>query len=203
MNRHLKLFIKLFLVSGFIFGAATGLFFSFEDAVYAGLIYGGTMTPILGLLHVWKVKKLPSGGSADAFRVRHVRYMDLPVSVEKAFDLCIESLCTIRKIKIRDEDHSRGEIVAKAGITFDSWGELIVLKVYQTGKEGVEIEISSRPVMAGTVIDCGKNLENVEKIVECIKSKSEGPARLLNYSRPSTASRLWNRVAPRSRTPLV
>jgi hypothetical protein len=134
------------------------------------------MSLSLGFLHIKSVKRMALGKSAEAMGVRHVRNVELRLPYDEAFDLCIESLSLIKKCKIHNEDRVQGKIVAKAGMTWKTWRDVISFEVRKIGNDGIQIEVSSRPALRTTVVDYGKNLENVEKIVGFLNAHSESTA---------------------------
>jgi len=177
MNRYLK----LFLATGIPFGIFMGVFYSLRygfpegliAGLFAGLFLGGFMSLILGFLHSRSVKRMPFGKSKEAMDVHHVRNIELRVSYDKAFDLCIESLNLIKRCKIRKEDRSQGKVDARAGMTWKTLGDVISFDVRKIDNDRTQIEVSSRPAVRTTLVDYGKNLENVEKIIRFLKEHRE------------------------------
>ncbi len=171
----MKIHLKLFLATGVPFGILTGqiylLLFSPSTGLIAGLLagilFGGFMSLILGTLHTWSVKRLPFK-SKDVMDIHQVRSVEMKLPYDKVFDLCMESLRLIRKCKIVEENRSQGKIVARTGISWKSWGEIIAFDIHKTN-DVIQVEISSRSVVHTTLVDYGKNLENVEKIVSFLK----------------------------------
>jgi hypothetical protein len=108
--------------------------------------------------------------------VHHVRNVELRLPYDKAFDLCIESLGLIKKCKIHNEDRSQGKIVAKAGMTWKTWGDVISFEVRRIGNDAIQVAVSSRPSVRTTLVDYGKNLENVETLVGFLNAHSESAA---------------------------
>ncbi len=53
-------------------------------------------------------------------------------------------------------------------VSWKSWGEIIAFDIHKTN-DVIQVEISSRSVVHTTLVDYGKNLENVEKIVSFLK----------------------------------
>ncbi len=96
--------------------------------------------------------------------VHHVRHVELRLPYDQAFDLCISSVNAVKKGKIRMEDRPQGRIEARAGLTWTSWGEVISFDLRRIDEDRTRVEVSSKPVLRTTLVDLGKNLENVEKI---------------------------------------
>ncbi len=78
----------------------------------------------------------------------------------------------IKKCKIQKEDRYQGKIVARAGMTWRTWADVISFEVRKIGSDGIQVEVSSRPAVRTTLVDYGKNLENVEKIAGLLKAHS-------------------------------
>lgn len=173
MNRYLR----LFLATGIPFGIFMGIFYSLRygfpsglvDGLFKGIFFGLFMSLILGFLHSRSVKRMPSGKSEKAIGVHHVRNVELQFPYDKAFNLCIESISLIKKCKIQKEDRSQGKIVAKTGMTWKTWGDVISFEVRKIDNDRTQVLVSSRPAVRTTLVDYGKNLENVERISSFLK----------------------------------
>ncbi len=113
------------------------------------------------------------GKSKETMGVHHVRNIELQVSYDKVFDLCIESLNSVKRCKINKENRPQGKIDARAGMTWKTWGDVVSFDVRKIDSDRTQIEVSSRPVVRTTLVDYGKNLENVEKIIKFIKEHDE------------------------------
>lgn len=101
--------------------------------------------------------------------VSHVGNIELLLSFERVFDLCVESLKLIHKCKIEKEDRSQGTIDARAGMTWRTFGDRISFRVFKIDDSRTEVEVSSRPVVKSTLVDYGKNLENIERITSFLQ----------------------------------
>ncbi len=178
----MNLYLKLFLVTGPTFGIIAGAFFSLLwglstgliVGLFTGLLFGGLMALILGSLHIWSVRRMPYGEPEGAMEVRHLRRVELRLPYDQAFDLCLSSVRAVRKGKIRGKDRSLGRIEAKAGMTWTSWGEVISFDLRRVDENRTRVEVSSRPVLRTTLVDLGKNLENVERIAGSLTRRAAG-----------------------------
>jgi hypothetical protein len=175
MKAKMKIHLKLFLATGVPYGILTGLIYlllfgpltGLIAGLFAGILFGGFMSLILGSLHTWSVKRLPFK-SREVMDVHHVQSIEMKLPYDKVFDLCIESLRLIRKCKIVEENRSQGKIIARTGTTWKSWGEVITFDIRKMN-DVIQVKVSSRPAVRTTLVDYGKNLENVEKIVSFLK----------------------------------
>lgn len=167
MNRNLK----IFLISGIPFGAVTGTVYAFLydfrsgliSGLCAGLFFGLCVSFILGFLHGRAVKRIAHTESPETLGVHHIREVALQQPYDTAFALCIESLRMFKRCVIREESRPRGKIIARAGINWKTWSDIITFDVNEIAG-GTTVRISSRPAARTTLVDFGKNLENVEKI---------------------------------------
>ena len=74
---------------------------------------------------------------------------------------------------MKKKDIFKGKIVARASITLWSWGEIISFSLSQINNQETLVEVSSKPLVPPTVFDYGKNLENVEKITQFLKQRTQ------------------------------
>ncbi|HDH05347.1 MAG TPA: hypothetical protein ENH01_06495 [Nitrospirae bacterium] len=170
--------LKIFCVAGIVVGLTTGLFCSFRYGMQAGvicglvsgLVSGLVMFLIIGLLHIHAVKKIAPELSEESYGIHHVRDIKLQYPYDRAFNLCIESLGRIKNCKIRMQDRTAGQIIAKTSINWKTWGDTISLEIKRIDDTQTHVKTSSRPSMSTTIVDYGKNLENVEKILSFLKN---------------------------------
>ncbi len=170
---HAKTLVRLFLYTGVPFGLLMGLFGivnwgarpGIVSGLIAGILFGGIMTGILGYLHIRGVER---NITDDADEINHHmkqhRNIELPMSYERAFELCIASLQEIEKAEVQSSDYSAGSITARTGTTWDSWGELISFRLTEAEGDGIRVELTSEP-STRQIVDYGKNLENANAIV--------------------------------------
>ena len=177
----MNLYLKLFLAMGISFGIFMGIFYSFQFGfplgmgigMVTGIFFGGLISLILGFLHNQSVKRISSGKYKQTLSVHHTRHVKLRLPYDRVFDLCLESLTSIEKCKIQKEDRHEGRIIAKAVMTWKTWGDVILFKIQRISNDEIQVEVSSRPALRTTLVDYGKNLENVQKIVRFLNAYSE------------------------------
>jgi len=169
MNRNLK----IFLANGLAFGIFMGILFSclyglntgLPAGLMSGLVFGFIMYVILGFLHSRAVSRISGVSSPESMSSFQIRNIKLRVPFDKAFDLCVASIGLIRNCRVREQDRSRGSIVARSSVNWKTWGDTISFEIAGSGSEETDVRVSSRPTARSTIVDYGKNLENVEKIV--------------------------------------
>ena len=165
------LFFKLQLISGIPFGLMIGIISlqkgEMSDAMFngilSGLVFGTVVSFILISLHKSLSRKVVPGASIHDFDIHQKRNIELDIPIEQAFSLCIKSLKTINRCRVIAQSLDNGEIKARAGLNLKTWGDDIYFKLtHETGS--TVVEISSRPSAKSTLVDFGKNLDNVERI---------------------------------------
>jgi len=173
-----KKLIKMFLQTSIGFGLLMIIvdFIAYREIqivsnIISGIAFGVFMTGILGFWHARSVKNTSSAESEKDYDVKQTKEIELPVSYPQAFQLCIDSLSQLKNPKIKENDDSRGVIVAKTGMTWDTFGDTISFKLRKMGENQTRIVISSKPLFI-QVVDYGKNLENINKILSFMEEKS-------------------------------
>lgn len=175
MNRYMK----LFLVLGISFGGSMGILLAFRHGLYFGIIigiiagvcFGGIMASILGLIHSRSVQRISHESTNQDMDVEHIKSIELKIPYNVAFEFCLEALDSIKKYKIKKKNKSRGSIYVKTGMTWKTWGDNILFKLFKINEKSTRVEISSKPTVRTTLIDYGKNLDNIENIISYLKSK--------------------------------
>lgn len=135
------------------------------------------LTPLVviflaGCIHCVTVSALPFGVSDETLAVRHVRTVRLDVPLEEAFSRCKSALGLVRRHRIRKQDLSGGVLVARTGMTWKSWGDIIRFTLRQDGGGLTVVEVSSRPLLPTTIVDQGENLQIVEKISASLRAST-------------------------------
>jgi hypothetical protein len=176
MNRNLK----IFLATGIPFGIFMAVLFSIIYGINAGLpgglisglIFGFLMFIILGYLHNRAVNKIAGDISYGSMGTCHAQNIELQLPYERAFDLCIRSLDLIGRCRVLEEDRSEGMIVARSSVNWKTWGDTISYDISRTDNDSTAVKVSSRPTSWSTLVDYGKNLENVKIIVSFLEQSN-------------------------------
>ena len=147
---------------------------SSDEVLYFGtrtfVIFGG-FGLVLGFIQVILNRRIQPDKPEEAQKVRHVREIELQFPHNDAFNVCCESLASIQCCAIEKKDLSQGKIVAKAGTSLRSWGEVITFDIEQVDAWRTRVRVSSKPSIPTTIIDWGKNLENVQKIAQYLRER--------------------------------
>jgi hypothetical protein len=168
------MYLKIFLVTGILYGLSIGILAGFETGVESGIksgassgfIFGLFMSLILGTIHKLKTRKMAKAGDVTPTQSATI---ELGCNLALAFDKCIQALNQFGA-KIELQDKVKSEIKATSGMTWRSWGEVLTVRLSRIDTEKVKIEISSSPKLKMTLVDYGKGRENVEKITKILTS---------------------------------
>jgi hypothetical protein len=178
-----KLYLRTFLLTGILYGMLTvgfdladGNGFRLWKFLFLTFFFGVTMALLLVSFHKYRLKK---NGAQE------ITEQNLGVSQKKNLKSewntseLIEKLKTdpiIGKMKMQEIENG---IILKTGMTWISWGEEIRI-ILQTKRESdFDYQISSRPKLKMTLVDFGKNLENVTRIENVMKNRPNTYSSLL------------------------
>lgn len=169
MNRYIKIPL-IFAVSntailGSVFWICYGTTTELINLLVGSCIAGGITGFVLVFIHNKHVKRLAPNSSAESFNVHQRKGILLCLPYNQAFDLCKESLSVVNG-RLKQETRDEGHIKAETGFTLENWREIISYDIRQVDAYLTEIEVSSRPLLRTMLLDDGKNLENVERIIK-------------------------------------
>jgi len=147
---------------------------SADEIVYFGAlafaIFGGVGL-VFSFIQVILTKRMQPENPEDAQKVRHVREIELQLPYNDAFNVCCESLASIQCCAITKKDLLQGKIVADAGPSWRSYGEVITFDIEQVDAWRTHVRVLSRPFIPTTLIDWGKNLQNVQKVAQYLRER--------------------------------
>jgi hypothetical protein len=89
------------------------------------------------------------------------RSVEVALPATAAFEASLSALRVIPKIRVVRENRGAGEIDARTGMTWRSFGELVTIRVLSLGNTQARIGIRSEPA-GRQKVDYGKSGENVE-----------------------------------------
>lgn len=173
MKPTTKLYLKTFLLTGIPYGLLTAGFdlvdgngFRLWKFLFLTFCFG-CMSFLLVSFHKYRLKK--NG-------VQEMTAQNLGVSQKKNLKSEFNKSELIEKLKsdpiigkMKMQEIENG-IILKTGMTWLSWGEEIRI-ILQTKRESdFDYQISSRPKLKMTLVDFGKNLENVNRIENVMKN---------------------------------
>lgn len=160
----------LFFSTSIPYGIIMGLFYSddvysnLNNGVISGIIFGLLMTTILSVIQRIKLKKL--GQKKGNVKIINTAEIVIEGSKQDILVICENSLSNIIKCKIEEINIREGILKAKAGMTWYTWGDLILFKLDHIHENKYKVLITSRPIVKTTVIDYGKNQDNINRIIK-------------------------------------
>ncbi len=163
--------------SGFVFGELLRheneyvtqygwILFIFIPIIFA-ISYGLPMSLILGIVHYYHVKKIAKNGIVD-LSVKQSREIIIPSA--GVLEKCREAIIEIGARIIEDKSNNR-QIFAKTDASWKSWSEDIRIQIINVTNNESKIIINSQPSLKTVMVDYGKDIENVEKLVDIINVK--------------------------------
>ncbi|WP_347860920.1 hypothetical protein U0355_09445 [Salimicrobium sp. PL1-032A] len=151
MRKVLQLFILSFVA---MFGVLYLIGGEVGSSLLSGLIFALLLALMLGGLNQL------SGGHDTV----QEELLDLPLSFEEAFEQCREAGLQLKKAEIKEERKRDGIIIIHTGASWKSWGDEILFQIQDTDASTTRVAVTSRPKVKMTMMDYGKNHENVSAI---------------------------------------
>lgn len=169
MNRLLKVFFFTTITFGTFMTAFTYVIGNGDISIgaIAGLSFGVAMTITLGIID--KLANKSSGAARNAGVKQHETIV-IPLPIEQAFELCLQSALSINGTVIKEQDSKHRTIQAKTRKSWKSYGEKISFSLESINDHSTKATIQSKPSVSTTLIDYGKNYENVKKIINFIET---------------------------------
>jgi hypothetical protein len=171
---------RVFWGTAIPFGVAMGVIrlghFSTLYSVGTGVVMGS----IFGGISVWRQsrteRRLEAQGidPGDLEPVRE-RSEEVDGDLTSVYEASRRALLKLQKLRLVKDDAVTGELDAKTAATWNSWGELISVRVTGNGPH-TTVHISSRPRLSTTVVDGGKSVENVALFFQYLHSDLTAPA---------------------------
>jgi len=148
-----------------LFDLFEGLDLSVWKFLFLFVFFGGTMSLTLGSMHISRLRKKG---------MTTIRAKDL--NVVQRFNLhTILSINHIHDILLSDAQFGNmkmsilpDELQLRSKTSWFSWGEKIKIELLQNSDNQFEYAIQSRPIIWGTLVDGGKNFENVRRLEELL-----------------------------------
>jgi hypothetical protein len=171
---------RVFLATAVPLGVAMAVFrlghmptgYAVSIGVILGALFGGAS--------VWMQKRaehrLEAQGidPGDLAPVQE-RSEEIPADLASVYQASRNALLKLRKLRLVKDDPVTGQLEAKTGTTFWSWGETISVQVTGDGPD-TTVRISSRPRLSTTVTDSGKAAENVGLFFQHLRSELGAPS---------------------------
>lgn len=173
MRPLIKLYLKTFLLTGIPYGLMMigwdlleGEDFKLGKFLFLTFFFGITMSLITVSFHRYRLKK--NG-------VQELNEDNLRVSHNKTVKTNLGRAELIQKLKrdpiigkMRMTETEKG-ITLMTGINWKSWGEEIKIVLKSQSNAYYEYQISSSPKLKVTLLDYGKNLQNLKRLETAMK----------------------------------
>jgi hypothetical protein len=95
----------------------------------------------------------------EPIEVERILEVNLPAAT--AFNRALEGIHLLRKSRVSVAEQETGRIDARIGTTWKSFGERVSVEVLPTGATTSRVLIRSKPRLSITIVDYGKNDQNV------------------------------------------
>jgi len=148
------------------------LAYSIGTGLVMGSIFGGLM--------LWLQRRAESRLEAEGLDPGDLEPMqerseEIRADLASVYQASRGALLKLRKLRLVKDDPVTGQLDAKTGSTFWSWGEIISVRVTGDGPD-TTVHISSRPKLITTTVDHGKSAENVGLFFKYLHSELGAPA---------------------------
>lgn len=172
MKQKIALFLSTSMPYGIIMGIILGksLLSGLISGLIAGLLFGFILTWILWLIQRHYLKK--AGLDKKKIRTSYLVELRAEGSKDEVFNMCLGTISRIHKGSIEQCDRQRGIIAAKAGLNWRTWGDRIRFEIEEIRDNQCRIQTTSRPIVPTTLIDYGKNAENIKTIMDDLRTKT-------------------------------
>ncbi len=179
MNTHMRIYLKffiLFFIATFLANYAAQLFTDYPDewleSLLVALVSGIIVSAIIGSLHKNTLRKVASDNiNFDKYKIKHSNTIRLSAYEDELISFLKERLKK-KKWRLIQESESEDETVLKfrSSMNWKSWGEIVYIRLFTGWKAKLNMEITSIPIVSTTMIDYGKNKNNVDLISKMIKA---------------------------------
>ena len=173
MKPTTKLYLKIFLYAGVFFGLLTVIMdlifgdkLSIWEFLFSAIFFGFFMSLILVSISISRLKKMGMKDISDE---------DLAVKQKREIVSTFNIPEIIERLK---KDEKTGKMKLKmlengiqlsTGVSWESWGEVINIIQIPNGENKYKYQIISKPKLSTTIIDYGKNFENVKRIKKILE----------------------------------
>ena len=143
--------------------------FDLQSLLRESIIFGFVMSLINVVTHIIAVQQ----NGVEKIREEHLRVVSKrnfksSLSKEEVIKILKEDSRTVN-MKISEMDAG---VLLDTKVSMKSFGEKIVIKLLGKKDSEFEYEISSAPKLKTTLVDFGKNLENVNQIENVLRKKT-------------------------------
>lgn len=150
-------------------------FNNFTSVINLGILFGflsGLLFTLIVLYIQWSYLR-EAGFNKTGISVINSIEFEATGDKEEVFALCLESIRSVKKSEIGLLNKDKGIFTVNVGVNWRTWGDLIQFDIKEISVHKCNVVITSRPTMGTALIDFGKNLDNIIKITNDLKSKTQ------------------------------
>jgi hypothetical protein len=89
--------------------------------------------------------------------------------VAEAYQRCLNATEALPGSKVKLADEAANRIELKTKMSMKSWGEMVALELSAEGKATTHVHVTSKPSVAITMADYGKNQANVNDVAAWLR----------------------------------
>jgi hypothetical protein len=89
-----------------------------------------------------------------------------PRGWQEVFQAAVNVLPTVKKMTLKNVDPASGRIIISSGISLASWGEEILVQVWEPAPGQAAVRVSSQ--VKAQLVDWGKNRKNVAAVFDAL-----------------------------------
>ena len=146
---------------------------AFLFGIYGGIVFGLIMSLLLVTLHFLFTGKYRKLKDINIGSVVQTKNIDLLLDYRQSYELCSEAFKVIKKSVVVSENKNLGVIRVEVPSSIKSFGEVLEFKIVKITNRNTRVQITSRPKRKNTIIDYGKNIENILIIASFFGSSGE------------------------------
>ncbi|MDQ4004871.1 MAG: hypothetical protein M3135_01025 [Actinomycetota bacterium] len=101
------------------------------------------------------------------------------------FQATTNAVPSVKKMKVKTADPNTGRIIAGSGMSMASWGEEVIIDVWEHAPGWAGVRVTSQ--LKAQLVDWGKNKKNIAKIFDAITGAVGVPPQPLPQQQQSPA----------------
>jgi hypothetical protein len=94
----------------------------------------------------------------------HAEEITVPRPIDDAYAQAVSAPEAFPRAKLKEADEQARRVELKVGMSFKSWGERVTIELAPEGDGATRAEIGSRASLGTTMVDYGKNYDNVQRV---------------------------------------
>lgn len=177
----LPLGYRLFLGTSIPFGVLMSMLFILDygliigalGGLVSGLFFGASMTFLLGIFQVIMSSKMGSEGAN--LSVHHKRSLTVVGDMREVFREVRDGMEILGVSSFDIDDLDAGVLTGHTTINLLTWGEKITA-ILKTSEGRCEVTLTSVPRLSTTLIDGGRNKDNLDRIEKRILDRMTAPS---------------------------